>query len=404
MKPNKIISDLIEASEIGNSFELDSSIARHSFGLTHNSIIFSGENFSKFHDLIEKLYQHSSAINETYTLKKFTEKFIEKFKDDFETNSTPDDEKINEFFNELKAEPLVEFYILREIFGITFASDISHIKFGDFTVYNFQSHKEPIRKLSNDNLEKIFDNNEPQYLVRYDAKARHFEKAIEIADEFLKRFEATLNFCAGRRSDKIEIGIFNYLGWQNQSAHVFTKDGSVSQSFTSDGPTNEADIDDPFFKDPNNGFDKIWKIISKDDITEIESKIILSIDWIGQSTNKRSSTDAFLKAAIALEVLLTYNEKNPITPSITYRLSESSAMILGKTVNDRIIIEKKIKSLYGQRSAIIHAGNHSVNERDIFHMLSYVRAIIMELLTEPNLVKIKTTQALYEYLREVKYS
>lgn len=404
MKPKDIISALIDASEIGNTFEIVAGVGYQSFGFPPDSIIFSGENLPKFRDLIDKLYQHSSTINETYTLKKFTEKFIEKFRIDFENSSPPDDSKIDEFFEELKAEPIVEYYIFREIFGIKFNSDIAFVKFGDFTVYNFQNHKEPVKKLSGGKLDDIFTKDPPQYLVRFDAEARHFEKAIEIADTFLKRFEATLNFCAGVRSKQIEIGIFNYLGWQSRRALVLSKDGSISRSHSSEGPTNEAAIDDPYFKEPKNGFDKIWSIISKNNLTEIESKIILSIDWIGQSTNERSSTDAFLKAAIALEVLLTYNDKSPITPSITYRLSENSALILGKKMSDRIKIERKIKSLYSRRSSIVHAGKHSAEEKEIFQMLSYVRAIIMELLTDPELCKIKTTQALYEYLREVKYS
>lgn len=404
MKPKKIISALIGACEIGNKFEIEGGIGYQSFGLPPSSIIFSGENLTKFHDLIDKLYRHSSAIHETLTLKKFTGALVEKFKDDFENNSPPDDSKIEEFFDGLKSEPIVEYYIFREIFGIKFNSDIPFVEFGDFTVYNFQNHKQPISDLANGRLENDFTRDGPQYLVRFNAKARHFEKAIEIADIFLKRFEATLNFCAGRSSKQIEIGIFNYLGWQVRRSLVLSENGIVSRSHKSEGPISEAPVDDPYFKEPKNGFDKIWTIITKNKLSEIESKIILSIDWIGQSTNERSSTDAFLKAAIALEVLLTYNDKVPITPSLTYRLSESSALILGKKMSDRIKIERKIKSLYSRRSSIVHAGKHSVEKKEISHMQSYVRAIIMELLTDPNLCKIKTTQTLYDYLREVKYS
>lgn len=404
MKKNDIVAKLIEISEIGNSFEMiESNVSHQSFGFPPSSILFVGENKSRFHELIDKLYQHSSKIKDTFTLKKFTTRFFNKFKKNFEIESNPTDSEITGFFEELKSEPVIEYYIFREIIGIKFKTDIPYITFGDFTVYNFRDHQEPVEELFEGDLDKVLTLEDANFLVKYDSKARHFEKAIEKADVFLKRFEAAINFCIGN-NDKFEIGILNYKGRQRKSAFVLNKNGSLSESHNSDGPIETIAIDHKYFKSQKSGFDKIWLLISQKKFTDIESRIILAIDWIGQAINERSNTDAFLKGAIALEILLTYNDKAPITPSITHRLSESSALIIGKTKDDRIKIEKSIKSLYGRRSAIVHSGKHAVEEKDIYQIIAYVRELTMSFLTDKELSKINKMQDLYKYLKELKYS
>lgn len=382
---------------------IPSDISYQSFGLPPNSILFVNENKTRFHELIDNLYLHSSVIEDTFTLKKFTSKFFDRFRENFETESKPTDTEITDFFEELKSEPVVEYYIFREIIGIKFETDIPSITFGDFTVYNFEDYQEPIQELFNGDLDQVITLEDPNFIVRYDAKARHFEKAIEKADVFLKRFEAALNFCVGK-NDRFEIGILNYQGRQRKSTFVLNENGNLSESHNSDGPIETIAIDHEYFKSQKNGFDKIWPLISKDKFTNIESRIILAIDWIGQAINERSNTDSFLKGAIALEILLTYNDKAPITPSLTHRLSESSALIIGNTKEDRIAIAKTIKSLYGRRSAIVHSGKHVVEEKEIHQIIAYVRELTMSFLTDKDLSKINKMQDLYRYLKELKYS
>ena len=113
---------------------------------------------------------------------------------------------------------------------------------------------------------------------------------------------------------------------------------------------------------------------------------------------------AFLKAAIALEIIFTYNEKTIINASILSQISEGTALILGESVEERLKIETEVKNLYGLRSAIVHSGNKDISRDDHLKILDVSRNVVTKLLTSEKLMSIDSVENLYKLLKQIKYS
>jgi DNA-binding transcriptional regulator LsrR (DeoR family) len=80
------------------------------------------------------------------------------------------------------------------------------------------------------------------------------------------------------------------------------------------------------------------------------------------------------------------------------------ALILGKSISERLELESKVKKLYSLRSAIVHSGNKSISESDHQSMLGISRAVVAKLLTSNTLKNIDSIEKMYELLKSTKYS
>ena len=131
---------------------------------------------------------------------------------------------------------------------------------------------------------------------------------------------------------------------------------------------------------------------------------MLAVEWIGQSMADPSPPSAFIKAAIALEIIFTYNERDIITPSIMNQISESIALILGSSVDERLKIESTVKKLYGLRSKIVHSGNKDISQADYKTLLEIARSVIIKILTSDKLNSVDSVEELYTIIKKIKYS
>jgi hypothetical protein len=88
---------------------------------------------------------------------------------------------------------------------------------------------------------------------------------------------------------------------------------------------------------------------------------------------------SFLSLMIASEILF-----NPGSGEISYRISRNFAVLLGTSVEDARIVQKKIKELYRKRSELVHRGKdviHFVGEEDYVKTLRhYVRESLKKII------------------------
>ena len=127
--------------------------------------------------------------------------------------------------------------------------------------------------------------------------------------------------------------------------------------------------------------------------------------WLGKSLRNENIGDAFLQETIALECLLTRQEKNYcISPSIGYSLAETLALLVGTTKENRINILKDIKKLYGLRSSIVHSGKSDISINSYYQLFDYIKKgiyIILDLIDEK---KLQNIDELYNYIDDIKFS
>jgi len=401
----EIVNEIIELAETDNFLgRTDVSLEILDGG---DTIYFVSENTIKYRDALSKAFDLDKEIKRTYTLKKYKSLLLEHFRECFLKKCLAKREDVSSFVKKLNEERIKTFSVFRDIHGIVLNSPTSPLLLGGYTIYEFASQKEFIESKidsKTDSFPQIWFNDNPEYLIEWKAEARHFEKAIEIADEHFERFELILRYVLGSATNDFEVGVLNYQGWRHRRAYILSDMGEVSSPSTLHGPIAPIPLDDPYFVKEDTGYHTVWGFTTKKNLNKFQEKIMLAVEWIGQSIADPSPPSAFLKAAIALEIIFTYNEKEIITPSIMHQISESIALILGSSVDERLKLEKRVKELYGLRSRIVHSGNKDISQADYKTLVEIARSVIRKILTSDKLNSVDSVQNLYTILKKIKYS
>jgi hypothetical protein len=101
-----------------------------------------------------------------------------------------------------------------------------------------------------------------------------------------------------------------------------------------------------------------------------------------QAVDADSAEEKFVNLAIALECLLIGDEgkeRYASTASITQKIGERVAFLLGDDLDSRVSFEDKAKKLYGLRSAIVHTGA-SITHYELAQMDELVHHVIFAFL------------------------
>lgn len=376
-----------------------------SFGLGTESLnIIGGEKLLEFNNLVNFLHSVDREIYRSYSRKTFLQRLIGFIRPIKLSAATPTQEDLSAFYSELRAAELKKFRVIREIFGIVLSKNDQILTLGNFEIYHFPSHKEEFEKtLGSPVLQLMTMPHEPTYVIEYEVESREQIHAVEIADDAFKKFVLYLRHIIGTSDRRFEVGILDYHGWRGRNVHVLhgTEYFSNVERYGSFEP---IPIDDPYWVSTESGYNKIWEFIDKRDISELQKRIRTAIEWVGRSLLESSIQPAFIEASVAIESIFTYSEKTIISASILSQISESVALIVGRTPEERIAIESQIKSLYGTRSGIVHAGDKEVAAEDYNLFIGYIRMVIAKLLTNDALAKCNNVTELYAHLKYQKYS
>jgi len=398
----KIVNEIISLAEIDYYFRKQD-IDYQTYTIGENTINFLNENRYKYLNAISKAFSLDSEIERSYTIEKYKDSFIDFFSELIIKKTEATEQCVEVFYNQLKSQVTHTFSVFREIYGITFKTSTDPVSLGNYTIYHFQSHKHIIEAKSSVKPEDNRFDFSSKYLIEWKADAKHYTKAIEIADSYFEKFELILHYIIGRPTSKYEVKIFNYQGRNNRDAIVFS-DGGLATSSTSHGASDELPVDHPSLTNEDLGYKSIWQMADTNSLNQFHKRILLAIEWIGRSIMEPLPQSAFLKAAIALEKIFTYNEKTIINASILSQISEGTAFILGKSVEERLEIEKEVKKLYELRSAIVHSGNKDISRSDHIRILKVSKSVLTKLLTSEKLMSIDSIENLHKLLKRIKYS
>ena len=307
------------------------------------------------------------------------------------------------FKNTICDLPVQVFRVLRRILGIEMAVDAGPIRFGDFLIdfgrrFFASAQESPLlaSTLTPEDLNQLF--------IECRVEARDTTVALELADALFYRFELIFRVFIGRRTRWVEVGVANYSGPQMRGRFILSEDGHpVSHSSSWEGAMQPFILGDTRFPMPTPPFIRLFGLISRPN-NEFEKHVIRCAEWTGQAIAEPNAAAALVKAAIALEVLFSANEKGAITPSIMAQISESCAFLLGNDTTAPMEIEREVKRLYGVRSSVVHSGKDSVNEKDLNAFISICRRVMLMLLTDQEFSGMSNMGQLADYFRGRKYA
>ena len=370
-----------------------------------NRIEIHFSDASRYHQRFEAIYTQKHDIYNTISKDSLIAYVYWLLKKIFVLERQCTAEDIREFLSHFQNKQLLEYHILTEIYGIT--GDLSQpLSLGGFNIIRKETQQDFIQKYTGQEKYlkfKFFPKFESEYLIECRVKARDPAKAIEIAFQKYDSFESVFRFVVGDTRRLISPGIFNFKGHQTSRMLFFSTDG-LGSSHRAIEMFFSLDINDSSLIDSLMGFNRVWKILACDKRTELEEKILSSIEWIGKAIYEPDKRKSIIQYVFAIENLLMYNEGKIITPSIVSQLSESLAFILGSNLEERKRITKEFRDVYTVRSAITHGGNKVVDYRNLENAMLLSRGLITNLLTNPIFFPLKTLKALFDWTTIQKFS
>jgi hypothetical protein len=392
---NTVISSAIE----GGVFEHEDEPYR-GFGC---GISIPYSTAAEYKDALQGLYSEDKSVPQTYTLESF-EKELAYFVAPYVVDKAEvDNEAITAFLNEIVSLPVLEHEVYRPISGVTMTQAKVPVALGPFTIYGTAAHATQIEKLVGGRLKDCLVGNPTAYVIGVKVSAREDAKALELADSLFERFERAVRFMIGRPKSSFDVGILNYNGFTRNRAFVFTGDLGAS-STQRKGASKELPIDTPYLIDARIGFDVIWTMFNAGSPSEMKQRVLLAIDWVGESYGEHVASSAFIRAAIALEILFNEQKNEFLTKGIAAQISESVALLLGHDLESKMALEQQLRKLYSIRSGIAHAGKNDISQSDLDAIQSLARQSVIRVMVDPAFKDVHKASDMTLLFKKLKYS
>lgn len=152
----------------------------------------------------------------------------------------------------------------------------------------------------------------------------------------------------------------------------------------------------------------IEKLIKNSNRSNMEKKLFDSIHWLAEATKPDTNNAKFAKIGFALETLLGGEpiDEDLKVRGITAMLAERAAFIAGRDKDDRLAIDKDIRTYYGLRSDIVHGGEGEVSLEDIDNFGELVRRAALALLEKLDELgnEIREVNELERWVKKQRYT
>lgn len=361
-------------------------------------VFIETSDYKQYYDSLGKLLSLKKELSHTVSEDFFRRSLLQFIKPLKEAGEVAQQKHLTEFYSLLCAQPIQQFSIFRRISGIEITSLVP-LKLGDFCLYKTDIHKQ---ELLNDSYNKpaLFEE-VSEYLIRVSVAAREPEYSVQIAEERFTQFERVIAYILGSQHVPHAISIFPENASRVDLTYVASAESAMHvRKRSRQGGRARLDIEDVTNLDGN---DTLWNIVANPNPCELQARILLAVDWLGQARLERSASNAILKAAIATEILFNL-DNSTIAPSINSQIAESMALVVGGDVETRLYILKQMKRLYGLRSSVTHRGKVDVDDYEVHLLMSFASEAVMILLSRKPYRLFEVEAQLKEYLNEMKFS
>ncbi|NTV51293.1 MAG: hypothetical protein HGA69_00450 [Desulfobulbaceae bacterium] len=119
---------------------------------------------------------------------------------------------------------------------------------------------------------------------------------------------------------------------------------------------------------------EINKFLSTKHLSLLENYLQLAFKQFEASYELNDEQMAFLALNIALEILFNDGRQD-----ISYKISRGTAALVGKTKEEALDVYRRVKKLYGKRSALVHSGDAKISEQETYELRDYVRRCLRKL-------------------------
>lgn len=369
--------------------------------ISYNNIVICGiDDIINFHKLIDKIWTKHKLIQGHFTRKKALEKIIELAarKEDLRHDD------VYTWLDSIKEQEVKIFWIYREIKGAEL-SENKIVKLGPFCIVDKSHHKEYIIKESSNlqsNWEHVSNHCKGNLLIGVKVSVRNIDRGYELANKQFQLFENTIKFI-NPNNKEYDISIVNHVE-PPISISFAIADNSYNTSFSrSMNGSEPINFNSSIFSDTNPWIRYIYSLLEKENRSDVESRIVSAIDWVGKGLREFDKDKGFVQLMFAIEALMGKNDGSIIQPSILSRISECIAFTLGTDYTSRLKLEKDFKELYAIRSAIVHGGEKSVSTGEFMQLKYMVIKLIWAFIKNDEIRNCRTMEDYNKWIESKRY-
>lgn len=372
-------------------------------GTATDSLIYKGDFVNELITMMNTIYNKENKINRKIAFEIFKNDIFW-FIFNLKINSLGMNENgIKQMFDEMYNKEMKVYSVFSDVYGIHLVDKSKVYSVSSFNIYYWPMTRVEIEKRTKANQEVLWAGKKHDYLIETTVEAADSQKALELAILLFERFQYFMHIAIGRKEKRFNVSI-DLENFVHAKHTLLLCDGAITSNTSLENRVETIPIDELLSEtDQIYGYEAMWNLLKIKEPNEFQKRLILALEWLGQAYRDNSLPTSFIKAAISLEIIFSYNGGTVITPSILHQLSESAALILGNNADECIKIEQEMKKLYGRRSSIVHTGSNEIDIEMIMDILNYSSCIILVLLNKKEYHKIKDGKELYDLLKMKKY-
>lgn len=292
--------------------------------------------------------------------------------------------------------------IISWLLNFELIDELEFISIGNFQIC---SHSYAYRKFPNEIHHEATDYN--SYFLIYETREvitdDYFStRFIDIMEDF---FKVLLYYLGTRLIVKAEFDVSkNKINDPKINVYHTREELTILGRTCSCECQNDYIVVNKDFYKPIGNNRKIGYYIDKKPTTEIEKKISLAVNWIGNALNNRNLIEGYTQLCIAIETLLS-GESSPFERGTAYQIREYGAFLCSIDKEERKIILNEIRDLYAIRCSIAHSGiTTKLTEEKYYRLLKILKKIIDKLYELQEIEAINTFAELSNYIDDIKFS
>ena len=302
--------------------------------------------------------------------------------------------------------------VFHEIFGLTISS-VDPVVIGDFRLYNYNLHKTYLGKIyfpEHPNAISGYGFSSGEYdenrtWVSVTVDAIDTDEAIKVADEKFEVFQSIFRFFVSFIGDDYDIGILNYRHRTIDETIILS---STNRSLRGHAKGTNRTIDYNILRSQLSGIsisiENMIEMYCKQRKSKIEKKLITSLIFYGRAFLDLGKPISFLESMMAIEALIQRESDPFVSQSVSAQIVEYCTFLLGKTYDERIVIDKQMRNYYNIRSKLAHGESSKASMQERKDVLLCARKLITAFITDSDINTFSDPDGLREYILKLKYT
>ena len=229
-------------------------------------------------------------------------------------------------------------------------------------------------------------------VVSVKVRSSDYESAIVMAETLFMKLTNVFRFQLFDYREVYGVSILTEKMLMTSSYTVISDNLEGHQQFSISGVRRQIELS-KFFEIDGRGFSRLVENQTARNLTKMEKRMLLAVDFCGLSTENIGQPSSFIHAVTALECLLSTSDRR-----IRENVANNYAILFGDIPSKQEELKKRIKSLYKTRSQLAHGEISVISKDECLKAIYYAREALIIFLMDDVLSTLKDKADFNQYL------